>query len=862
MKKGKISRILGVALTLALLTSMLIGVAPASADVGQAIVTFPTAGDNQISFVNPNVVIRFTVEKSLTGAAGDDFSLTFPTDTIVPALGPTATAASSSGWVGGVWSPGGALGGAAVPANWTVVGQTMTYNLQGGEVVGEGAEIRVDITAGLTNPSASGSYTITVATSQETTAVVSAPYSIVVPILPPLPGIVTLVNPSGVPMAQGTGGTAIHDALNGIAPFTNMANNFTIQVGPGTYANAIVDGGLFTGVTIVPTGDASNTAIQGNVTIVSPGMTLQGFTINGMLTVSGGTTLTPVTISNNIISYDTAATPAIDNTGGVTNILDNVINIAGAVAPGNANLAIDNSGAGTATITGGTITMGAADTGVLASGAGAITKLDGCSITGGGTSGIGVSITAVNTNTISGNVIDGTRTGINIGAAATATITGNSIANGTATAVTPLVTDAAVVVGGAAPAPNGVNVSGNDIEDNAGYSVSVQGGVVADIQIIGNTFNSNTAGFVNNLAAGALDVTLNWWGNSSGPTITSNAGGTGDKLTNANTGTTNYSPFDSVGTSLILSSAAAATGIGTVDGSTTVGVTVVANVGVPIGQVTLAQYIGNPSTSATPYAALTSGYFDVFIPGAVGAAVVAADSIILRFYSSEITANTVAYYFSELTQSWTRCSTSAVAGNLAYLIVTINTASAPTFTDMGGTKFVLVNVPPAPVLTVTSPAAGVIGVSVKPTLVWSASPLAVSYQVQLAEDPSFATMAWSRSMNNNFYAIGMALEYSTTYYWRVRAQTSTAEDMVGPWVTGVFTTMAEPVEVAPPAAVETEPPVVNVEVAAPVVTVEPTPVTGGGAAAIPDYLLWTIVIIGAVLIIALIVLIVRTRRVA
>ena len=65
--------------------------------------------------------------------------------------------------------------------------------------------------------------------------------------------------------------------------------------------------------------------------------------------------------------------------------------------------------------------------------------------------------------------------------------------------------------------------------------------------------------------------------------------------------------------------------------------------------------------------------------------------------------------------------------------------------------------------------------------------------------------------------------------------------------------MAEPVEEEPPVIVITEP--------APPAEIVQLPPVEKEVPVIPDYLLWTIVGIGAVLLIALIVLIFRTRRV-
>jgi len=153
---------------------------------------------------------------------------------------------------------------------------------------------------------------------------------------------------------------------------------------------------------------------------------------------------------------------------------------------------------------------------------------------------------------------------------------------------------------------------------------------------------------------------------------------------------------------------------------------------------------------------------------------------------------------------------------------------------------------------IVSPEIGATGVSITPTLSWTEYPGAISYEVQVAdgsipEGITFAILDVSHSADLTFYNIEEPLKYSNTYYWRVRAA-GTDE-----WVTGSFTTMAEPV---PDEPIIIEPPPVTVQAPPPAdITVEAAEPT------FPEYLLWTIVGIGAVLVIALIVLIVRTRRV-
>jgi hypothetical protein len=158
---------------------------------------------------------------------------------------------------------------------------------------------------------------------------------------------------------------------------------------------------------------------------------------------------------------------------------------------------------------------------------------------------------------------------------------------------------------------------------------------------------------------------------------------------------------------------------------------------------------------------------------------------------------------------------------------------------------------------IVAPANGAAGVSINPTFVWTAYGGAVGYEIALSTDQTFAVVEWSHSSTLTQYAAPEPLKYDTTYYWRVRGVTGTpAKPQTpapgGPYITGIFTTVSAPSTATPPPAVITvpaPPSVITVPVAGP-----PQP--------IPSFLLWTIIAIGAILIIALIILIVRTRRVS
>jgi len=145
-----------------------------------------------------------------------------------------------------------------------------------------------------------------------------------------------------------------------------------------------------------------------------------------------------------------------------------------------------------------------------------------------------------------------------------------------------------------------------------------------------------------------------------------------------------------------------------------------------------------------------------------------------------------------------------------------------------------------------APLPGASGVILKPAFQWNLADWATGYEFVLADNPAFTSPIVDKTgagaLTTNVYVSEKELAYSTTYYWKVRAISATSQSV---WGTAVFTTMAKPVAPTPPVVVEQVPPTV-VEL--------PAPITPG--------FIWAIIIIGAVLVIAVIVLIVRTRRVA
>ena len=145
---------------------------------------------------------------------------------------------------------------------------------------------------------------------------------------------------------------------------------------------------------------------------------------------------------------------------------------------------------------------------------------------------------------------------------------------------------------------------------------------------------------------------------------------------------------------------------------------------------------------------------------------------------------------------------------------------------------------------------------------WGAVPGSIRYEIALSEDPTFTIIEWSYNVDQTFYKVDEPLRFDTTYYWRVRGVLGEPYQEFGqwktpstPWTVGIFTTASEPAPPPDPIIVQPTKPEVNVEIPPTKITIEPA------EQAIPNYMLWIIVAVGAILVIALIVLIVRTRRV-
>jgi len=144
-----------------------------------------------------------------------------------------------------------------------------------------------------------------------------------------------------------------------------------------------------------------------------------------------------------------------------------------------------------------------------------------------------------------------------------------------------------------------------------------------------------------------------------------------------------------------------------------------------------------------------------------------------------------------------------------------------------------------------APEAGDTDVVLSPTFEWSGIEWADVYEYELALDPSttagsyftepLVALVGTNALVSTAWKCDITLDYETRYYWHVKA---VGVDTSTPWSdVGTFTTIGVPAEPTKPADIVL-PPVENI-----------TPAW-----------IWAIVIIGAILVIAVIVLVVTTRR--
>ena len=184
--------------------------------------------------------------------------------------------------------------------------------------------------------------------------------------------------------------------------------------------------------------------------------------------------------------------------------------------------------------------------------------------------------------------------------------------------------------------------------------------------------------------------------------------------------------------------------------------------------------------------------------------------------------------------------------------------TAPLYSAYSETRSIIIEPGAALVPSVLSPENGVTDAKQMPSFSWSPVSGSTEYQFKLADNPAMTDPIVDATVTTTGYAVTSALDYGTTYYWTVKP----LAPVEGNWsAIANFTVMDEP---AP--ATTAAPPVTITSVPAPVITVTQPPMTtitippAPTAPTTTPVYIWAVIAIGAILVIAVIILIVRTRR--
>jgi Right handed beta helix region len=725
---------------------------------------------------------------------------------------------------------------------------------------------------GVRNPGTAGTYNIYVGTILGTTTIEattkSADYVIVNPTFNPFPGLIKVFNKDGTQIWQAQG----NDQL-GVVLATKVADNYTVELGAGWYIETVDMVLAADDVTIKGTGAVGDVVVQGQLEIDGDGAILKGFTMRSY--VAGATTLeiygddilvdgcTFSRYFDNTVTTQTNTVPQtfvyIDNdhevgTGKITNCtFDSTLSSAN----GDHCIIVDYAGWSSGdedpefyitknkfTLDGSATTY-TTDVAIITGAYDVYIEENEFAIQS-GTGGWGVYCYDDGWTEIYKNKFSGLTEALEVDYAGGLFIY-NTVDKCGAVEIATADAVAAVAVWDT----DYFIISGNTFTNSPDWTIY---GDDCDFSIVGNTFTTNAKGIYNE-AGCELDATRNWWGAATGPA----AGLNGDRVDDGH-------PLGAAPTAVYYEMDTTK-----IDGrDVTPAVPVVVNLDYEsvfapddtaymVGAMTFA---ANPLTAAIPSNLTGPKYFDVFVVEPPQALFLASLGIQIRFYGT-VKASTEVWVYSGDAGEWTRCSLQT--RNIASGFVTVNVTAdtVPDIDGLDGTVFVMVEAPLAApggtTITAISPAMGASNVPINTTFSWPEVTGAVSYEWQLAADTGQTTDKFYLKDDVQGPTINAVkptedLKYSTTYWWRVRAKDSAG--VAGAWTTAFFTTAAAPVVVEP------TPPVVIQENPPPEITLTVPPAEVTKVEPIPAYLLWAVIAVGAVLVIAVIVLIVRTRRIS
>jgi len=783
--------------------------APVMADVSQPSVTVSPAT------ISTNAKYVITFYNNLPLAIGETVSVKFPSGTTLP----TSFVGETDVFLDGLINTG-VTAGVAVAVNTTTRVVTITV-ATAAIASADKVTVTFDITGTnkVNTPASVGDYILSVNTSLETEYIESASYSI------GIPGMVTRYNKDGNYVGS----------YNTIQAAINAAGDKDhIKLGPGTYTEVLTTATAPAGIdelVIESTGVASETIIKATtVTIERAYTTLDDLTIKGEITVSA----TDCTIKNSILSKKaTSGETLLTSSGANFKVTDCTFDTTykavqdwGIKIAGGNDTAISGC---TFTTDEGTTTL--QDRGIEVTAA--VTGLTVKDSTFNGTKGIGykdaLGAATITTATVKDSTFDGFENAFsysNTTATSTLTIRGNTITNQTLSTVGAIDIDTAI----------NTIIVGNTIRGSTGYSIHIAANQ-DKVTVIGNNFVDNAKGF-KNVVATKMSAINNWWGSDSGPA--GEGTGTGDKVSTYVT----YKPY--LTAAISAGQSAAATSL---DAKTVAGVKV-SDLATAATLIWASKYTANPKAVAPTYTALGDGWFDVYISGGTAP----AGGITIKLYADDVTKDTDAYVWSGLENKWVKCSDQDASSSGGYVWVTVKTsATTPIYGDLSELPFVLVAAPAAapPTFAVTSPKAGATDMPLTNIpFTWASVAEATSYELVLSANADLSDPIAEVTAAGTAYTYAETLTDGTPYYWQVTA----LKDTTVKGRSDVATFIAKvPVAAVAPEVTVTAP---EITVEAPQVTVEAPPTE---APPTPGYI-WAIIGIGAILVIAMIVLIVRTRR--
>jgi len=187
-------------------------------------------------------------------------------------------------------------------------------------------------------------------------------------------------------------------------------------------------------------------------------------------------------------------------------------------------------------------------------------------------------------------------------------------------------------------------------------------------------------------------------------------------------------------------------------------------------------------------------------------------------------------------------------------------ATSPVDSPWSGLRSFTIETLQAAVPEILSPLAGSTTSDLMPSFSWSPVSGASKYQFKLADNVGLTTPIVDVTLATTGYALDKSLTVGKTYYWAVKS--------VEP-VSGTWSSIANFKVVAEATAAPTTAPVTITQVPAPNITVTAPAAPPATTITIPPVeqpapitpaFIWAIIIIGAILVIAVVVLIVRTRR--